>query len=50
MNDIVDTNWPSMGIIKVQVDAAAHSEHGVLIRCNIRAKPIECSELACQIW
>jgi hypothetical protein len=31
-------------------DAAVHSEHGELIRCDIRAKLVERYELECQIW
>jgi hypothetical protein len=32
------------------IKAGAHSEHGVLITYDIRAKPVERSELECQIW
>jgi hypothetical protein len=32
------------------IDAAAYSELGLLIICDIRAKPVERSELGCQIW
>jgi hypothetical protein len=31
-------------------DATAHSEQGVLIRCDIAAKPAERSELECLMW
>jgi hypothetical protein len=36
--------------MKVLIDAEARSEHGVLITYDIRAKPVERSELECQIW
>jgi hypothetical protein len=39
-----------MGILKALVDEAAHFEHGVLIRCDIGAKPVERSELEYLIW
>jgi hypothetical protein len=34
----------------ILVDAAAHSEHGVLIRCDIGVKLVERSELECLMW
>jgi hypothetical protein len=34
----------------ILVDAGVHSEHRVLITYDIRAKPVERSELECQIW
>jgi hypothetical protein len=36
-----------MSILEVVVDAAAHSEHVVLIRCDIGAKLVERSKLEC---
>jgi hypothetical protein len=32
------------------MNAAVHSEHDILIRCEIEAKPVESSELECLMW
>jgi hypothetical protein len=39
-----------LAISKVLVDAAAHFEQGVLIRCDMWARLIERSEPECVIW
>jgi hypothetical protein len=42
---------PPVNILKSsEVDAAAHSENGILIRCDIGAKPVGHSELECLMW
>jgi hypothetical protein len=37
-----------MNIFEAALDSSAHSEHGALIRCDVRAKPVERSELESQ--
>lgn len=39
-----------MSILEVLVDAATHSDHGIVIRYGIGAKPVERSKRECLIW
>jgi hypothetical protein len=36
--------------IEVLSDGAVHSEHELIIRCDIGVKPVERSELDCVMW
>jgi hypothetical protein len=43
--DLCHFNISSMSTLKVLVDAEDHSAHGILIWCDIGAKPVERSKL-----